>query len=146
PIETFRFDPEARTHSCVAGVLSTPSLHDPNAILDAAKAIDSSLDNDAFRSKLAECIEKAERAVRVPIQLPTAGARMGDDSLLDQTCRSLREKVSEYRLALGSSPADSAPTDVLRIAYSFAEETEKMVSLIWAICDLRPLLLWLTID
>jgi len=86
------------------------------------------------------------------LRLPDGDTR-ARSGVLDAIVKALREHVSAYATALAKyNRAQSADarkshfTEVLRVAYAFSQEASTLLRLIVSLCDLKPLVLWATID
>jgi|ERR1039458_4575277 hypothetical protein len=73
--------------------------------------------------------------------------------ILDTIVKALREQVSDYAAALaGYTRAHTDETrkihfnELLRVAYAFSQEASTLLRLIVSVCDLKPLVLWATVD
>ncbi|MBI4178961.1 hypothetical protein HY522_06045 [bacterium] len=73
--------------------------------------------------------------------------------ILDTIVKALREHVSDYGAVLVKytrAQADESRkihfNEVLRVAYAFSQEASTLLRLIVSVCDLKPLVLWATID
>jgi hypothetical protein len=81
---------------------------------------------------------------------PNTSSRPG---ILDTIVNALRGQVSDYADGLAKyTRAQSDETrkthfnEMLRVAYAFSQEASTLLRLIVSVCDLKPLVLWATID
>lgn len=80
-----------------------------------------------------------------------AGTEEPTETLLQRIIYSVNSEIREYDDALGRCNGDPLVdarsfSDVLRIAYNFASDSRKLMNLLVSLCDLKPLLLWTTVD
>lgn len=84
------------------------------------------------------------------IELPRSELSVGGPSLMRRMIDSLNNEIALYEAAIEKCAGDPARdpqafADVLRIAYNFSSDSQKLITLLVSICDLKPLLLWATI-
>jgi hypothetical protein len=86
------------------------------------------------------------------LRLPPRDARLRT-GILDAIVKALREHLADYTAALAKyTRAHTEDTrrvhfnEVLRVAYAFSQEASTLLKLVVSICDLKPLVLWATID
>jgi len=104
------------------------------------------------QAEFAEALDTLLGLGAASLRLPDGDtrARIG---VLDTIVKALREHVSAYTTALAkynrAQAADARKThfnEVLRVAYAFSQEASTLLKLIVSVCDLKPLVLWPTID
>jgi hypothetical protein len=153
-----RFDP---TNSAVVSIeeessIVVNSLSDPESIWraleDAARAagkIDDSLPTD-LESPFAAAFDTLQHQAYSVVRLFESNLDDTAETILLRIVRSLSAEVASYDRAMDQCQGEllrdpQSYSDVLRIAYNFASNVGKILSLIVSICDVKPLLLWSTI-
>ena len=99
-----------------------------------------------FREAFAVAIDKLKDQAIADLILPSPEStdRL---SMTESIAQVLKEQKEEYASALQTSlEQGSVSNDILRIAYNFASDAITFVRLIISICDLKPIVLWGTID
>lgn len=97
---------------------------------------------DAF----ALAIEKLKDEAVANLVLPSLG-NMHSPNMTESIVQVLQEQRDEYADALTKSRNEKIlSNDVLRIAYNFASDAITFIRLIVSICDLKPVVLWGTMD
>lgn len=152
PFAELRYDPEVATRvQSKDGVLVVNSLTDVEGLWSEVAQLPN-LD-DANRSSLAprfaETIEvMREQAPRI-IRLGGATTLVPDDGLLGQIDVQMSNQISQYRAALDDLTDDGedgdALSNILRISYSFSSDASDLITLFISLCDLKPIILWLTL-
>lgn len=153
PVPTLRYEPQARERVRVAdGALVIGTLEDPESTWREAAGL---LEAEGHEDQLAQLGAKFAEAVghlreQAPRRItPTTVDGGGDRSLLGQIEAAVREQVVEYRQALDHADGNLADRDarntVLRISYNFASDATDLLRLFVSVCDLKPILLWLTV-
>jgi hypothetical protein len=67
--------------------------------------------------------------------------------LLDKISLVIDEHLKTYRINIAKIDIDhQAMIEVLRISYNFVSDVNKLLSLVINLCDLKPIILWLTIS
>jgi len=67
--------------------------------------------------------------------------------LLDKISLVIEEHLKTYKLNIAKIDTDpNAIIEILRISYNFVSDVNKLLALIINLCDLKPLILWLTIS
>lgn len=104
------------------------------------------------QAEFAEALDALLGLGAASLRLPERDTR-ARTGVLDTIVKALREHVSAYTSALAKyNRAQAAGTrknhfnEVLRVAYAFAQEASTLLRLIVSVCDLKPLVLWATID
>jgi hypothetical protein len=111
--------------------------------------IDGSIPED-LESKFVDALPALRAQVHSVIELPEGELSACDGSLMRRMIDSLNNEIAAYGVAIARCQGDPARdaqafADVLRIAYNFASDSQKLITLLVSICDLKPLLLWATI-
>jgi hypothetical protein len=98
--------------------------------------------HDAF----AVAIEKLKDEAVASLVLPSPG-NVHSPNMTESIVHVLQELRDEYTDALAESRKNKlASNDILRIAYNFASDAITYIRLIVSICDLKPVVLWGTMD
>lgn len=157
PLSTLRFVPTNKELLVVGeDAIEVNSLHDPEAIWsalgDELRKVGHGADqiSSGFGDKFMAGLKQLRGEMHSVVKLPRGMIARGGDSLIRRMVTSLEGEVTKYDAALqkcGGDPArdPQAFADVLRIAYNFASDCDKLIGLIVSICDVKPLLLWATI-
>lgn len=159
-VKKLRYDPTTTAAVGIDsdGVVTVNGLQDPEGVWTAmqasaiaGKVVEDSLP-DGLEAPFADAFERLQAKAHSLLRL-TDGAALGslDGTILGRLTGGIEQQLSEYESAIqrcgddGSSDP-SAFADVLRIAYNFAGEARKLIELVVSVCDLKPVLLWCTID
>lgn len=101
---------------------------------------------DGLRNAFAISIEKLKDEAVANLILPSLGSPKGS-KLTELFVQVFQEQRDEYAAALtGSRKQGEVSNEILRIAYNFASDAITLVRLIVSICDLKPVVLWGTLD
>ena len=105
---------------------------------------------EELRQAIGTAIDRLRDQAVATLSLPGSGTAVGP-TMTEAIVQVLREHRDSYKKALSglaSSPASGSPalTEVLRIAYNFASDATTFLRLVVSICDLKPIVLWGTID
>ena len=103
-----------------------------------------------LESPLAEAYERLQGEAYAIVKLPTDNIKSVDGSILGHLAATLKRQSKEYEGSLRKCGKDGrqnseALNNVLRIAYNFTSDAKAFIELIVSICDLKPVLLWMTI-
>ena len=153
--EVLRYDSAAQTRvGRDNDALVVNTLTDPEGLwADVSELVmsEGASDDDVtllasqFGRRLDELREQTPRV----IQLDTGSQESAADSLLSQIATHMNAQITEYERALAALDRDSTDRDaynnILRISYNFASDAIDLVTLFVSICDLKPLVLWLTV-
>ncbi len=100
-------------------------------------------------SKFGKCLDDLREQTPRLIRLNVGSQEPRNGSLLDQIASHMEAQISEYERALESLARDPSDRDaynnILRISYNFASDAIDLVTLFISICDLKPLVQWLTV-
>jgi len=104
---------------------------------------------DNLAKPLIDALENLKKNSYIALKLPETPTEAGD-TLLDSIIAALKGNVEEYQISLKKCGDDLSldPQEyknILRIAYNFAGEAITLIRLIVSICDLKPLLFWMTL-
>jgi len=116
------------------------------------KARESGLAPDGLPSNLLNPFSNAIKELRknsyINLALPERGSISGI-TFLDSITNAMRENSVQYRESLekwqSASHDQQEFNNILRIAYNFSGEAITILRLLVSICDLKPLVLWMTI-
>lgn len=104
---------------------------------------------DSLIAPLTDALRNLRKNSFLMLRLPDAAGIAGD-TLLGSIVDALKVNTGEYHASLmklgndlGSDSLEYA--NMLRIAYNFAGEAVTLIRLLISICDLKPLLLWMTL-
>jgi len=101
---------------------------------------------EGLRDAFAVAIDKLKDQALANLVLPSSGV-VHSPNMTESIVQVLEEQRDEYKDALKQSRKQAAVSnDVLRIAYNFASDAITFIRLIISICDLKPVVLWGTID
>ncbi len=103
-----------------------------------------------LESPLAEAYERLQGEAYAMVQIPTDRIKSIDGSILGELAATLKRQSKEYEASLRKCGKDGrqnseALNNLLRIAYNFTSDAKAFIELIVSICDLKPVLQWVTI-
>lgn len=116
-----------------------------DAVMDRAEAEDIDLGADAaagFDGAFTELQEEAGQPVHI------GAVNKDGPSILTEVLSRVDEQIVSFRAALDehvSDPSSDAFSEVLRIAYNFADGARALLTLVVGLSDLKPILFWLTV-
>jgi hypothetical protein len=156
PLTQVKCDPSAPTKVSVSRTsIVLKDLEDEEALWELVQTHyrdSNTTPHSQLEQEFARAIESLRASAASTLNLPSRRGPI-DDGVLDQVVSALRVYHRRYDEALerrAAARTDSAKADhfneILRIAYAFGEQSESMVRLVVSICDLKPLVLWMTID
>ncbi|MEQ8719665.1 MAG: hypothetical protein RLO52_30235 [Sandaracinaceae bacterium] len=156
PFETITLDPNGSEDVVLKGTEVVLRNTEDEAALWAAMGAKCSAigvsPGDKMKSAFAKALDALETQASASLRLPPTNART-KTGVTDNILRALRAQKRLYARSLKRYQAartdDSRRThfnEVLRVAYSFSREAATLLDLIVSICDLKPLVLWCTID
>lgn len=105
---------------------------------------------DDLREPFANALNKLTAESYAALRLPNAKGGPAGATLLASMVGVLKQHAGDYKKALFACQGDpqkdaSEFNNVLRIAYNFSSDAAKVIRLLVSICDLKPLLFWLTV-
>lgn len=116
-----------------------------NALGDAA--VDAEIEVSALAERFEEAVADLSEEAGRPVDINDV--RADGTSILGDVIKRLDEQVDGYRRVLDehlARPDDAeALNELLRISYNFADGARALIALVVGICDLKPLIFWLTI-
>lgn len=129
------YDEESIWHEIV-NILKSMNIYDPN-------------DNE-LRIAIGKALDNLEDKAYIELHLPAKNIII-QNSVIDSIIVVLRQQRKEYAQALqqcgGKSTKNSQDfNNILRISYNFANDAITFIRLIVSICDLKPIILWATIN
>jgi hypothetical protein len=105
--------------------------------------------SESFREALSTAVTAVQSSAVAAVTLPGAHPISGR-TLTDRVVDALERQIGAYEAALNqlkANPREIGPRmEIYRLAYTFASETMQYLSLLTSVGDLKPLVLWLTID
>jgi hypothetical protein len=136
-------------------VVEINSVEDDDALWTAYRkaADDSGLNvSPQTQPEFAEALDTLLGLGAASLRLPERNTT-SRPGILDRIVNALREQVSDYTAALakytraqGDESRKTHFNEMLRVAYAFSQEASTLLRLIVSVCDLKPLVLWTTID
>ncbi len=103
---------------------------------------------DSLIRPFAKSIKELRKNCYINLALPVRG-EISDHTFLDSIIHALKKNAHQYRESLekwrSASYEQQEFNNLLRIAYNFSGEAVTMLRLLVSICDLKPLVLWMTI-
>lgn len=130
-------------------VMSISAIDDLDTVWSAVQA--RVVDTDIEVSALGEAFEGAFHALQEAATLPVDPTDVAEDapSIVGRVLERMQEQVNACSVALRvhrERPGDNdAYNELLRIAYNFADGARSFMGLMVGICDLKPLVSWLTV-
>lgn len=156
PFERVVLNPKAGTPVVLAdGSVVVASTDDEDAlwtsIVDQARGRGIEV-TENFKGDFAEALDRLQGLAVASLRLPPRDSP-ATPGILDAIVRALSGQLADYRTALGKYVrAQSDETrrahfnEVLRVSYAFSNEACTLLRLIVSVCDLKPLILWATLD
>lgn len=124
------------------------SASDPERVVQFADAEFKQLSDDQARA-LREALRRIDEEAQAPLVIPRAGDRQSRN-LLGDICAMLEDERSQYAEAFDACGGEvlsdrRAFNDILRVSYNFVSDAHMVLNLVVSVCDLKPLVLWLTL-
>jgi hypothetical protein len=156
---TLKFDPRqtqtARIISSAEGhrSIGINELIDPEAAwneIEATVEKDIGKETEGFQAAFSVAFNKLQQEAQSKLVLPSSDASKSRSSFLSQVRDSVKEQRRLYEDALrkthrAKTSQASHLNEVLRIAYNFADDAIKILTLVVSICDLKGIVLWCTL-
>lgn len=154
-----RFDPKQKKTASVSPIddgqrcLTVNELVDPEAIwteIEAAVRGEIGDETEGFQAAFSVAFGKLQQQAQSRLTLPTTESAKSRSSFLSRVRSSVKEQRKLYEEALrrteraGTAQA-SHLNEVLRIAYNFADDAIKVLTLLVGVCDLKGIVLWCTL-
>lgn len=103
---------------------------------------------DKFEQQLVNAIKKFESAIYHTVKIPESVEELSStDSIVSKLHNGFKDGLDNYQKSLNqwkSSKSQASYNDLLRIAYVFADEIQTFNTILQRICDLKPLVNFLT--
>ncbi len=85
----------------------------------------------------------------IPLKIPTNVSDL-EDTFLDNIIKSLENEIFSYENSLSEWDMENYDdinfTNILRISYNFSDDAIRLLKLIFSICDLKPIISWMTLQ
>jgi len=150
-IDALRYSPgQPAPAKLSGGVISVGSLANLDVSWTAVQAAVSGAE-DVKLDALGDKFEQAFRALQETAARPVDPTAISEDgpSILSEILQRMGEQALAYSAALQryqSTPEDNEIyKELLRIAYNFADGARAFLGLMVGMCDLKPMLFWLTV-
>jgi len=151
PVSTLRYEPtQTELVRLDETSISVNQLNDVDVLWNALTrvAADTDLDLEALAEGFEEAIANLSEEAGRPVDITDVRADV--HSIIGDVIERLDAQVAGYQRVLGehlSRPDDSETlNELLRISYNFADGAKALIELAIGICDLKPLIFWLTIS
>jgi len=110
------------------------------------ECLSSEYNNDSDRRYLKDfdklCNDLCEK-MHYRLILPTNGTRKHSETFIGYIKSQLKEQIEQYKSFLENYERNLM--EIKRISYNFATDAIKLMRLIMVVCDIHPIILWLTI-
>ncbi len=150
-VQFLRYAPDQSNPAGVHdGVISIGNVIDLDASWNAVESVIAEA-GEVDTSKLSEAFEAAFHALQEATTRPVDPADITEDgpSILASVIARMEEQVSTFTTVLKehqSTPQDNdIYNELLRVAYNFADGARAFLGLMVGVCDLKPVLFWLTV-
>jgi len=104
---------------------------------------------DIYDSAIEEAYDRLKKNYYQTLQIPKSGETF-KCGFLDNMAKSLINLVSDYKSSLKNYESDNTNRkeyyNVLRIAYDFESDANKIIRLLITVCDLKPIIFWMTLS
>jgi hypothetical protein len=152
-VTTVRFVPDQLEHARLEdGVLSVNSLDDLNDVWSAVRSAveEGTVDLEALGGRFEATFHSLQEGAGRPVDPRDVPPETEDaPSILGGILARMEEQQDVYKRSLGEHQADPSDAEIynelLRVAYNFADGARGFLALTVGICDLKPLLSWLTV-
>jgi len=103
---------------------------------------------NALKDTIGTPLSKLKSQIYLNLKIP-ASYEDHKQYFLDIISESIKQQISLYSTALGkigtaTVDGQQVMNEILRVSYNFVDDSDTLLRLITSICDLKPLLLWLT--
>lgn len=154
-----KFDPSTKQTGTIASFgdgercVLVNELLDPEAAWSEIQlAVQDELGDEVegFQAAFAAAFDNLQQEARSRLHLPSVDSPNSQSSFLGRVRESVSKQRRLYEDALGEalrskSADDHHLNEVLRIAYNFAEDAVKVLTLLVSVCDLKGVILWCTL-
>jgi hypothetical protein len=105
---------------------------------------------ESIKKPFQNAVKKLRDESYFALKLPSSNDN-NNITFLDLMVDSIRSQIEEYTISLKKCGEEldqdqSEFNNILRIAYNFSSDAVKLIKLLISICDLKPIILWTTID
>lgn len=151
PVKNLDFLPEQAEVAVLQGdSISLNQLDNSELIWESARVTlrDAGVGDDELEQTFRSALNALRNAAHIPVMVNEIAP--DKPTVLGRVIERLERQVRDYSTALtryrGNLSDSEARNELLRIAYNFADGAQGLTGLITGISDLKPLILWLTID
>ena len=155
-----RFDPKQKETATVSveddehKLVLVNELIDPEAAWNEIEAsVKEEIDDEteSFQAAFSVAFGKLQQQAQSRLTLPTTDSAKSRSSFLSRVRTSVKEQRTLYEEALRKTERSKTTqashlNEVLRIAYNFADDAIKVLTLLVSICDLKAVVLWCTLQ
>lgn len=147
PFDTVIWDPQlADICNTSGGSILVRETFDEEAIWESLTAqVPDEIDQSALKKVIGIALDELQDLAVATLKLPCPG-RVPQGGVTAAICEILKAERAAYEKALENIADPQALNEVLRIGYNFASDATDYIRLIVSVCDLKPLVLWTTID
>jgi len=101
------------------------------------------------QTKIKKIIDNLRKNTILPLSIPNRNTNL-EETFIDNIIQSLKIEIENYEKSLAEWNKDEGDdvnfTNILRISYNFVDDAISLLELIFSICDLKPVLSWLTLN
>ncbi len=158
-VKQLKFDPKSKAPGVVLSeggqkIIATNTITDPGSTWEAIeKDLQSTIEDpsaiNSLKNAYAVAFENLRKEAYLRMELPKPGELNGDseNSFIAKLRKSVTEQYQQYVSAIRKAKSDDTYIrEVMRIAYNFADDAIKVLLLLVSVADLKPVLLWCTIQ
>lgn len=154
-----RFDPKQKKTASVSPIddsqrcVAINELVDPEAVwteIEATVRGEIGDETEGFQAAFSVAFGKLQQQAQSHLLLPSTDAPKSHSSFLGRVRSSVKDQRRLYEDALRKSQRAQTSqashlNEVLRIAYNFADDAIKVLTLLVSVCDLKGIVLWCTL-
>jgi hypothetical protein len=134
-------------------VIAVNELVNPEAAWNEIQATirgDIGDETEGFQVQFSVAFDRLQQEAQSTLELPSPGGRQSNSSFLSRIRKAVNDQRRLYEDALRKMQRAKASqvshvNEVLRIAYNFADDAIKVLTLLVSVCDLKGLILWCTL-
>jgi hypothetical protein len=147
PFDRVTWDPTLRDVCSVSGSsILVRETFDEESIWESLTAqVPEDIDQAALKTALGIALDELQDLAVAKLKLPRP-EDIPENGVTAAICEILKAERAAYAKALDNLTEPQALNEVLRIGYNFASDATDYIRLIVSVCDLKPLVLWATID
>ena len=123
-----------------------PHSHTIDIIDPLSKEIGLSVED---QTKIKKIIDNLRKNTILPLSIPNKNTDL-EKTFLDNIIQPLKGEIQNYEKSLAEWIKDEGDdvnfTNILRISYTFVDDAISLIELVFSICDLKPVLSWLTLN